>query len=223
MELKIENFKKTFGDMTIWNNLSTQMESGEIISIHGRSGEGKTTFLRCLNGLESLDHGQVIIDGEKLNLDELGGRERPFGMVFQGFNLFPHLNVWENLILAPQFHKVDEEEVEKRANSILKDLELSQFKHSMPRQLSGGQRQRVAIARSCMLLPKVLCFDEPTSALDEETSDKFIEILDKLSKRNMILVIVTHDKVFANKVSDRILHIEKGAFREELVEKKKIS
>lgn len=215
MKLSIKNFKKSFDQITIWDNLSTEMESGQIISIHGKSGEGKTTFLRCLNGLEPLDEGQVQIDGAELDLRGSNGIERPFGMVFQGFNLFPHLTVWDNIVLAPNYHNIPPEEVEKRGLQLLEDLELMDHKDKLPRQLSGGQKQRVAIARACMLLPKVLCFDEPTSALDEETTEKFIKILEKLSKRDMILIMVTHDKGFAQRVSDRILHIEGGRFREE--------
>ena len=223
MKLKIENLKKSFDKVSIWDNLSTEMSSGEIISIHGRSGEGKTTFLRCLNGLEPVDGGRVELDGQTLELSDLGGLERPFGMVFQSFHLFPHMSVWENITLAPQYHKIDKEDIEKRAHQLLEDLELTDHKNKLPKQLSGGQKQRVAIARACMLLPKVLCFDEPTSALDDETSGKFVKILEKLSNRDMILIIVTHDKQFAQNVSNRILHIEGGHFREEIIAKKKAS
>lgn len=217
MKLSIRNFKKTFDQTTIWDDLSTDMYSGEIVSIHGKSGEGKTTFLRCLNGLESLDKGSVQIDDQDLDLGDLGGAERPFGMVFQGFNLFPHMTVWDNIVLAPQYHNIPRDQLEQRALQLLEDLELMDHKDKLPRQLSGGQKQRVAIARACMLLPKVLCFDEPTSALDDETSQKFIGIMEKLSKTGMILIMVTHDKTFAHRVSDRILHIEEGAFREEII------
>ncbi|MCD1147717.1 ATP-binding cassette domain-containing protein [Peptoniphilus sp. KCTC 25270] len=215
MELEIRNFKKSFNENTIWTNLCTTMKSGEIISIHGKSGEGKTTFLRCLNGLEPLEKGQVFFDGEEVDLTTMGGDERPFGMVFQGFNLFPQMTVWENIVLAPKYHKQKEEEIQERALALLDQLELTEHKNKKPHQLSGGQKQRVAIARACMLQPKVLCFDEPTSALDEETSERFVSILKDLSRTGMIQIIVTHDKPFALEVSDRILHIREGVFFED--------
>lgn len=215
MELKIRNFKKTYGDRLVWSNLSANMYSGEIISIQGRSGEGKTTFLRALNGLEELDDGYIEIDAKRINPNESKENNKIFGMVFQNFNLFPHKTVWENLIFAPEYQKMDNEKIKKKAEDLLEALELTDHKDKMPKQLSGGQSQRVAIARASMLDPKIMCFDEPTSALDQESIENFENVLKPLKEKGMILIIVTHDKNFARAVSDRILYIEDGSFREE--------
>ncbi|MDY6065377.1 MAG: ATP-binding cassette domain-containing protein [Finegoldia sp.] len=217
MELKIRNFKKSYGDKVIWSDLSADMYSGEIISVQGRSGEGKTTFLRALNGLEKLDDGYIEIDGKKINPSENTGDNRIFGMVFQNFNLFPHKTVWENLIFAPEFHKMNKDEITRKANDLLDALELTEHKYKLPKQLSGGQSQRVAIARASMLDPKVMCFDEPTSALDEESIENFQKVLEPLRQKQMIIIIVTHDGNFARSISDKILHIEDGKFREEVL------
>lgn len=213
--LKVRNLSKSFGDQNVWTNLSCDIDTGEVVSIQGRSGEGKTTFLRCLNGLESIDGGEILISGEHIDsLDE--GREGKLGMVFQGYHLFPHLSVWENLAIAPRYHKMAEKEIESRANSLLERLDLVKHKDKYSAQLSGGQQQRVAIARACMLNPKILCFDEPTSALDEDTRDNIKSIIRGLADDGMTILIVTHDRFFAESVSDRILHIEAGEFREEV-------
>lgn len=215
MELKVRNLKKSFDENVIWDKLSCDLKSGQIVSIQGRSGEGKTTFLRILNGLEDADSGTVEIDNKKFNLKNQNQNNRYFGMVFQGFNLFENMNVWQNIILAPKYHKIDEKIIEDRANHLLEILEISEHKNKKLSQLSGGQAQRVAIARACMLDPKILCLDEPTSALDEESIEKLIKILDKLKKEDILVIIVSHDKNFTRKVSDRILSIDKGMFIEE--------
>lgn len=218
MLLEVKGLKKSFGDMVVWNDLNCEIDQGEIVSIQGKSGEGKTTFLRCLNGLETVDEGMIRIDGEEINLsDGEMSREKTLGMVFQNYNLFPHLTVWENITIAPRFHNLDEEQIKRRGEQLVKDLELEPHVDKYPSQLSGGQMQRVAIARACMLNPKILCFDEPTSALDEETREHIEHIIEKLADDGMTILIVTHDGTFAENISNRILHIEDGRFREQII------
>lgn len=214
--LQVKNLKKSFDQQVIWEDLNCTIDLGEVVSIQGRSGEGKTTFLRCLNGLETIDSGEILMNGQPLS-QMTSGREEKLGMVFQGYQLFPHLTVWENITLAPKYHKMDSEEMERRAKNLLATLDLSEHSNKYPNQLSGGQQQRVAIARACMLNPEILCFDEPTSALDEATRDHIMEIIRALAKGGMTILIVTHDRYFAEQVSDRILHIEGGRFREQKV------
>lgn len=227
--LKVENLSKSFSDLTIWTNLTATFLPGEIVSIQGKSGEGKTTFLRCINELEPIDSGNILIDDKYLCRTENGTlrycdeeQKKEFhnqiGMVFQGFNLFPHLTILENLTLAANYHKIDTEKNNKTsAASWLDRMDLSDKKDSYPHRISGGQQQRVAIARACMLNPRILCFDEPTSALDEETGKQVEKIMKELAGNNMTILIVTHDRNFATRVSNRILHIEDGVFREEII------
>ncbi len=214
--LQVKNLTKSFDQQVIWEDLNCTIDGGEIVSIQGRSGEGKTTFLRCLNGLETIDGGEILMDGEPI-ANMTTGREEKLGMVFQGYQLFPHLTVWDNITLAPKYHKMDPVEMERRAKKLLATLDLSDHAQKYPSQLSGGQKQRVAIARACMLNPEILCFDEPTSALDEATRDHIMDIIKQLADSGMTILIVTHDRYFAEKVSDRILHIEGGRFREQKV------
>lgn len=214
--LQVKNLKKSFDQQVIWEDLNCTIDVGEIVSIQGRSGEGKTTFLRCLNGLETIDDGEILLDGKPIANMSLG-REEKLGMVFQGYQLFPHLTVWDNLTLAPKYHNMDPVEMESRAKKLLSTLDLSDHAKKYPSQLSGGQKQRVAIARACMLNPEILCFDEPTSALDEATRDHIMEIIKQLADSGMTILIVTHDRYFAEQISDRILHIEGGRFREQKV------
>lgn len=213
MELIVNNLKKSFDNNIIWDKLSCKLESGQIVSILGRSGEGKTTFLRILNGLEDKDSGEITIKDE--NYDE---GKNYFGMVFQSFNLFENMNVEKNLNIAPIYHKFGKKESKKREDRILNILEISDLKERKIQSLSGGQAQRVAIARALMLNPKVLCLDEPTSALDKESIEKFKTILEKLKKEDILVIIVSHDTNFTEDVSDRILTIKNGEF----IEKEKI-
>lgn len=160
MEVKIRNLKKSFDKKIIWDKLSCNLRSGEIVSILGRSGEGKTTFLRVINGLEDFDSGQILIDDKIYNPQNQ--EKRQIGMVFQSYNLFANMNVWQNLTLGPKYHKMDIKTMEEKANKLLNLLEISDYKDQKISTLSGGQAQRVAIARACMLDPKILCLDEPT-------------------------------------------------------------
>lgn len=213
MKISVRNLAKSFGDREIWKGIDYDFTSDSIISIAGKSGQGKTTFLRCLNGLEIYDEGTITFDDELMLVGKTDAEK--IGMVFQGYHLFPKFTVWENILLAPLYHGVEKSVAEKRALQLLKDLDIEDEKDKYPRNLSGGQQQRVAIVRACMLEPDILCFDEPTSALDSDTIDKLAQIMEKLKEKGMGMIVVTHDRAFAERVSDRILHFEEGNLREE--------
>ena len=215
MKISVENLKKSFGDRCIWSGIDLTFTSDEIVTIAGKSGQGKTTFLRCLNGLETYDSGTVAFDGKIMPVGTTDAKK--IGMVFQGYYLFPKMTVWENILLAPIYHGIDRKEAEERAERLMKELEIYEEKDKYPKNLSGGQQQRVAIVRACMLEPEILCFDEPTSALDSETIDKLAQTLGRLKEKGMGMIIVTHDRAFAERISDRILHFEEGRLREEIV------
>ena len=215
MKISVDNLKKSFGDRCIWSGIDLTFTSDEIVTIAGKSGQGKTTFLRCLNGLETYDAGTVAFDGEVMPVGTTDAKK--IGMVFQGYYLFPKMTVWENILLAPLYHGIDRKEAEERAARLMKELEIYEEKDKYPKNLSGGQQQRVAIVRACMLEPEILCFDEPTSALDSQTIDKLAQTMNRLKEKGMGMIVVTHDRAFAERISDRILHFEEGRLREEIV------
>ena len=193
--IKTVDLTKKFGNNVVLTKLNVNIEKGEVISIIGPSGSGKSTFLRCLNGLETITEGHVYIDdfdiaGRELNIDRL--RER-IGMVFQSFNLFPHLRVIENITLAPvTLKKMKKEEAKILAKELLKKVGLSDKEEAYPSSLSGGQKQRVAIARALAMKPEVMLFDEPTSALDPEMVGEVLQVMKNLAKDGMTMVVVTH-------------------------------
>jgi polar amino acid transport system ATP-binding protein len=210
--LKVKNLTKQFNKQTVLNEVSFEVNKGEIVTLLGQSGAGKTTILRCINGLESFDGGSIEIDGQmiKSKKDLLKVRKN-VGLVFQNYNLFPHKTVIENIIEAPTLVLgMNKEEAKKRAIDLLKQVGLSDKANSLPNELSGGQQQRVAIARACALEPKILCFDEPTSALDPELTNGIAEIMKKLAKEGMSILVITHDMEFANNVSTRTLLVKEG-------------
>ncbi|ODG93104.1 polar amino acid ABC transporter ATP-binding protein [Gottfriedia luciferensis] len=210
--LKVNNLTKQFNKQTVLNEVSFEVNKGEIVTLLGQSGAGKTTILRCINGLESFDGGSIEIDGQmiKSKKDLLKVRKN-VGLVFQNYNLFPHKTVIENIIEAPTLVLgMNKEEAKKRAIDLLKQVGLSDKVNSLPNELSGGQQQRVAIARACALEPKILCFDEPTSALDPELTNGIAEIMKKLAKEGMSILVITHDMEFANNVSTRTLLVKEG-------------
>lgn len=221
--LKVENLCKSFGDTLVFKNISFDIEKGEIVCIRGKSGEGKTTLLRCLNNLETPDKGSIRINDKYLfrevngeikypSKEEIKELRQEVGLVFQSFNLFPHMTVKENLLLAPKFlNKMSKEEIEKRADELLLQLELEDKKDSYPYQLSGGQKQRVAIARACMLNPSILCFDEPTSALDEVTRDQISKIIRELASQDIAIIIVTHDNAFVEEIAQKTITLSNGS------------
>ncbi len=226
MTLLVENLKKSFGDTKVFENVSFSIEKGQIVCIKGKSGEGKTTLLRCLTTLETPDGGSIKIN-DKYLYKEVGGRmetaskdklqiiRQEIGLVFQSYNLFPHMTVKENLILAANYlKKQSKKDIEKRADELLNQLGLDGKGDSYPYQLSGGQQQRVAIARACMLNPSVLCFDEPTSALDEETRGQISEIIRSLAAQGIAIIIVTHDNAFVDEIAERVITLSEGSIYE---------
>jgi ABC-type polar amino acid transport system ATPase subunit len=216
MNVQVDNISKAFGNVKVFENISFAVGQGEVVSIKGKSGEGKTTLLRCLNNLETFDNGSIVIDGLDLtkvkDSKEVG---KKIGLVFQNYNLFPHLSVKENLMLAPKYLKTGtDDEILQQTRELLETLEIGGKEDMYPYQLSGGQKQRVAIARACMLNPSVLCFDEPTSALDAETTKQISTVIRKLAKTGMSILIVTHDDQFAQEISDRIIKMHGGKIEE---------
>lgn len=221
MILKVNNLSKNFDKTNVFNNISFSVEKGEIVCIKGKSGEGKTTLLRCINNLETPDKGSININGRYLYKEEnnqmIGASKKELkiivqdiGMVFQSFNLFPHMNVLENLMEAPLFLKKSKDVSKKRALELLRSLELEGKEDSYPYQLSGGQKQRVAIARACMLEPKVLCFDEPTSALDSSTRNQITKIIRNLASQGIAIIIVTHDNAFTDEIAEKTITLSGG-------------
>ncbi|MBU5308147.1 amino acid ABC transporter ATP-binding protein [Clostridioides mangenotii] len=210
--LKVVNLNKSFKQNKVLKDISFELEKGEVGVLLGKSGAGKTTILRCINDLEKFDSGEIIIDNKSIksskDMAEIRGQ---IGMVFQNFNLFPHMTVLENIIESPvHIFKVDRSEAEKTAKELLKLVDLEDKLDAYPFELSGGQQQRVAIARSCALMPKVLCFDEPTSALDSDTIQRVVTIIKKLKDKGMTILIITHDVAFADCVADKIISIKDG-------------
>ncbi|MCU9593328.1 amino acid ABC transporter ATP-binding protein [Caldibacillus thermolactis] len=216
--ISVNSISKVFGKHTVLKNLSTSIQKGEVVTIIGPSGSGKSTFLRCLNLLETPTSGDIFINGVKItdpktNIAEI---RRNIGMVFQQFNLFPHMNVLENVTYAPKtVRKISKEEAEKIGKDLLSKVGLSDKIESFPGQLSGGQKQRVAIARALAMEPNIMLFDEPTSALDPEMVKEVLEVMKDLAETGMTMVIVTHEMNFAKEVSDRVIFIDDGMIIEE--------
>ena len=210
--LKIVDLKKKFGQVDVLKGISFQIDDGEIGVVLGKSGAGKTTLIRCINGLESFDSGKIVLDDVEIkSINDMKEIRGQIGMVFQNFNLFPHLTVLENIIESPvRVFGRNKDEVVKEALDLLEMVDLLDKKDHYPHQLSGGQQQRVAIARSCALKPKVLCFDEPTSALDKENIQKVEEIIRNCKRMGMTILIITHDTVFAREIADKTLNISEG-------------
>lgn len=226
MTLIVENLSKSFGDNKVFENVSFSIEKGEIVCIKGRSGEGKTTLLRCLTTLETPDKGSIKINDQYLykcvngrvetaSKEELQKIRQQIGLVFQNFNLYPHMTVMENLTLAPNFlRKNSKEVIEQRAIELLRQLGMDGKENSYPYQLSGGQQQRVAVARACMLNPSILCFDEPTSALDEDTRGQITQIIRTLASQGIAIIIVTHDNAFVDEIAERVITMSEGSISE---------
>lgn len=207
--LEVKNLKKSFDGRPILDDISFNVKDGEILTIVGPSGAGKTTLLRCITGLESADSGDFLIDGQQFNPQDLESSEAVMGVIFQDFNLFPHLSVLENLTLAPTMVlKQDPKIAEKRALDLLAQLGLKNKEHLYPYQLSGGQKQRVAIARALAMKPKILCYDEPTSALDPNLRDEVAKLILSLKEQGVTQLVVTHDMEFAKKIADNMLTVK---------------
>ena len=209
---------KRYGTHTVLNGVSLKVEKGEIIAIIGRSGSGKSTMLRCVNGLEPIQGGTVAFDGTVVNDPgtDLRKLRQHVGIVFQSFNLFPHLSVEKNITLAPKVVKnVPAAEARRLAEVVLRKVGLAEKIDAYPDQLSGGQQQRVAIARSLAMSPQVMLFDEITSALDPELVGEVLKVLEEMARDGMTMMLVTHEIGFARKVADRVVFMHEGKIWEE--------
>ena len=217
-KITVKNLKKNFGQLEVLKKISLEVAEGEVVCLIGPSGSGKSTFLRCLNRLESITAGEVIVDGHPIsdsNVNINKVREN-IGMVFQHFNLFPHLTVQENITLAPvELKKMDKESAAKKAIELLERVGLADKAKVHPGQLSGGQKQRVAIARALAMKPDIMLFDEPTSALDPEMVGEVLEVMKQLAADGMTMVVVTHEMGFAREVADRVIFMDEGVIVEE--------
>ena len=216
--IEVKGLKKHFGKLQVLRGIDEQIHAGEVVVIIGPSGSGKSTFLRCLNLLETPTGGDVIFEGESVmkagkNINQL--RER-MGMVFQQFNLFPHLSVLENICIAPmKVKKAQRADTELRALKLLERVGLGDKAKAYPAQLSGGQKQRVAIVRALAMEPDVMLFDEPTSALDPEMVGEVLDVMKSLAREGMTMVVVTHEMGFAREVGDRVLFMDEGIIMEQ--------
>ncbi|MCI0329397.1 MAG: amino acid ABC transporter ATP-binding protein [candidate division Zixibacteria bacterium] len=216
--IEISNLVKRFGRHTVLDGVSLSIEAGEVVVIFGPSGSGKSTFLRCINGLERADGGKIVVDGIELNHNKEHVRQvrAECGLVFQQFNLFPHLSVLENICLPQRVaRKRNPEESEAIAKRLLERVGLLEKKDAFPAQLSGGQQQRVAIARALGMNPKIMLFDEPTSALDPEMIGEVLDVMKKLAKEGMTMVVVSHEIGFAREVAQRMIFLDEGKVVEE--------
>lgn len=219
-----QDIHKSFGTTPVLQGISLNIQRGEVVAVIGPSGSGKSTFLRCLNHLETIDRGQIMVDGEILakNNSEQTRAEyvddkkitdicRKMGMVFQSFNLFPHLSVLDNVMAAPMWvKKMRRSDAEPRARELLAKVGLADKADAWPSRLSGGQKQRVAIARALAMEPEILLFDEPTSALDPELTGEVLRAMQELAREKMTMLVVTHEMGFAREVADRVVFMDKG-------------
>jgi len=218
VKIHVDSLQKNFDHLEVLRNITTDIYEGEVVVIIGPSGSGKSTFLRCLNRLEEISGGQIIVDGydishKNTNLNKM--RER-VGMVFQHFNLFNNLNVLKNLMLAPvDLKKASKAEAKEQALAMLKKVGLEDKAYAYPSQLSGGQKQRVAIARALCMNPDIMLFDEPTSALDPEMVGEVLQVMKQLAADGMTMAIVTHEIGFAREVADRVIFMDDGYIVEE--------
>lgn len=216
--LKVNNVCKRYEDITVFENMNLTVKRGEVVVIVGPSGCGKSTFLRCLNALENIQDGEILLDGEKVDAasKNIGNIREKAGMVFQSYDLFPHLTVLQNLMLAPvKVKKRDKKEVEKEALTLLERVGLLTKIDSFPRQLSGGQKQRGAIVRALIMHPEILLLDEITAALDPEMVREVLDVVLSLAKEGRTMIIVTHEMQFARAVADRMIFIDSGRIVEE--------
>jgi len=216
--IKTEGLEKAFGKVQVLKGITTEIHKGEVVVIIGPSGSGKSTFLRTLNLLEEPTGGKIYFEGvditdPKININK---HRQKMGMVFQQFNLFPHMTVLKNMTLAPiKLLKLSKADAEKRATELLDRVGLADRANAYPNQLSGGQKQRVAIVRALCMQPDVMLFDEPTSALDPEMVGEVLGVMKKLAEDGMTMAVVTHEMGFAREVADRVLFIDEGIIMEE--------
>lgn len=218
MMIEVKDLHKSYGEVKVLKGINTNIARNEVVSIIGPSGSGKSTFLRCLNLLEDVTSGEILIEGVSLTdkKTDINKVRSEVGMVFQQFNLFPHMTVKENITLAPmRVNKVGKEEAASLAMELLRKVGLADKADVSPANLSGGQMQRVAIARSLAMRPKIMLFDEPTSALDPELVGEVLAVMKELAEEGMTMVVVTHEMGFARDVCDRVLFFDEGIIMEE--------
>ena len=216
--IKVKNLHKQFGDLKVLNGINEHIEAGEVVVVIGPSGSGKSTFLRCLNLLEDVTEGEIYVDDEMINSPSVDVNliRQKMGMVFQHFNLFPHMTVMKNMTIAPTKLKIkNKEEAEAKAKELLEVVNLADRAEAYPKQLSGGQKQRIAIARALCMDPEVMLFDEPTSALDPEMVGEVLSVMKDLARRGMTMAVVTHEMAFAREVATRVIFMDAGKIIEE--------
>ncbi|MBO0589505.1 amino acid ABC transporter ATP-binding protein [Sporosarcina sp. E16_8] len=216
--IKVEGLYKSFGKLEVLKGIDYEVKEKEVICVIGPSGSGKSTFLRCINLLEDITAGNIYIDGVKVNdpKTDINGIRKDVGMVFQQFNLFPHMRVIDNITISPRkIRKMNSADAEKLAHELLKKVGLADKANSYPEQLSGGQMQRVAIARALAMQPKIMLFDEPTSALDPEMVKEVLDVMKQLAIEGMTMVVVTHEMGFAREMGDRVMFMDQGIIVEE--------
>ena len=217
-KINVMNLKKSFGSNEVLKGIDLEVAEGEVVCIIGPSGSGKSTLLRCLNKLEEVTDGHVLIDGKDITekTTDINKVREEIGMVFQHFNLFPHLSVMDNITLAPvELKRENKEAARAKALELLETVGLSEKADAFPSSLSGGQKQRVAIARALAMNPEIMLFDEPTSALDPEMVGDVLEVMKKLAKQGMTMVVVTHEMGFAREVGHRVIFMDGGYIVEE--------
>jgi len=216
--IDVKNLKKNFGDLEVLKGVSQHISRGERVVLIGPSGGGKSTFLRCLNLLETPTSGEIIFEGQSITDEkcDINQIRQKMGMVFQHFNLFPNMTILKNITLAPVRTKLmTKEQAEQKARELLKRVGLEDKADNYPAQLSGGQKQRIAIVRALCMQPEVMLFDEPTSALDPEMVGEVLDVMKELAQTGMTMVCVTHEMGFAREVADRVLFMDEGIIVEE--------
>ncbi|XYG87081.1 amino acid ABC transporter ATP-binding protein [Heyndrickxia coagulans] len=216
--LKVEHLKKSYGEKQVLEDISFEVEEGSVVVLLGPSGSGKSTLIRCLNGLEAFQGGTILFNGETVRPSPKNWRRlrQQIGMVFQSYDLFPNMTVLENILLgAVKVQKRKKDEAARQAMGLLKEVGMEQYANAYPRQLSGGQKQRVAIVRALELNPKLMLFDEVTASLDPEMVRGVLEIILRLAREKMTMIVVTHEMNFARQIGDKILFLEDGKILEE--------
>ena len=214
--IAVKNLQKSFGGLKVLDGIDLEVEQGDVIVLVGPSGCGKSTFLRCLTHLEEPTGGQIFLDGKEVKDRDIDQVRSKMGMVFQHFNLFPHMTVKKNITLAPVLlKKKTQAEADKQAMELLERIGLADKADEYPNMLSGGQKQRIAIVRALAMDPEVLLFDEPTSALDPEMVGEVLELMKVLAKNGMTMIVVTHEMGFAKEVASRVIFIDKGKIQED--------
>ena len=216
--IEFRGVNKWFGTLHVLKDINLAIKHGEVVVVCGPSGSGKSTLIRCINRLEPIQKGEIIVDGMSLNdpKTDLTKLRAEVGMVFQQFNLYPHKTARENIILAPiKVRKQSVEEAQKIGQDLMTKVGIPEKLHSYPAQISGGQQQRVAIARALAMQPKIILFDEPTSALDPEMINEVLDVMINLAREGMTMIVVTHEMGFAKKVSNRIIFMDEGLIIEE--------